>query len=291
MASSADESPSGGVCLTCGRVDCRLEEHHPAGEANVPGITVPECTPGCHEELTEKQRDAGIGLSRDDGRSEAERRWALLSGVADVIGLAAKNRGMPELAAALGPAAGALGRLLAFSSPAEWQSRTGAAGDVGPDPRRNDLRKTLRARQGRSLPDPGGDGHTTCVVAERSWVEELVGFIGQVETYLFAEDAISAIDRPRLTDRLNELTPDTINRLAIWGQRLAPTMAAAVMAVCSTDPDTAADALVSTAWVGRLLRAVIALFEAIAASRDADEAERLLGAFMEAWPAPILTAA
>jgi hypothetical protein len=202
VASSADEGGPGGVCLTCGRSDCDPQDHHPAGEYNVAAITVPECTPGCHEVLTERQRVAGVKLDRRLPRSQAERSWALLQGVADAVALLARNRGLTEVAATLESAGATLGRLLCMLAPAEWSSRTGAAGDVGPNPRGNDRREVLRTRKGETPPPVAGDYLAPGGIDEAERAETLVGLLAQTEEYLFDQHALASIDPPALIGRL-----------------------------------------------------------------------------------------
>ena len=286
MASSADEAGPGGVCLTCGRPDCDPQDHHPAGEYNVAEITVPECTPGCHEVLTERQRVAGVKLDRRLTRSEAERSWALLQGVADAVALLARNRGLTEVAVTLESAGATLGRLLCMLTPAEWSSRTGAAGDVGPNPRGNDRREALRSRKGETLPAVAGDYPAPGSVGEAERAETLVGLLAQTEGYLFGQDQLASIDLPALIGRLDELAErGAMDRLVDWGRRMAPDMAGALGIWRAVDGVAAiGDALGSTVWLAELSDAAVALLAGVAAAEDIDRAEGLVDAFMEAWP-------
>jgi hypothetical protein len=284
VQSSTDEPTTPSVCLTCGRTGDHA--HHPAGRYNVPEITVPACTPGCHEVLTEKQLAAGIKLAHRLDRSKTEREWALLQGVDDVVGLLAANRGMTEVEAALKQGGPALGRTLSTVAPAEWASRTGAAGDVGPDPRRSDRRQAFRERRGTPLPTMAGDNQTPGSVDEGERAESLVGLLAETEQYLFGEENLARIDVPALRMRLNQLAErGTLERVMEWGARIAPDVAAAFAAWSEADGAVAAGGVLgSTAWLGRLADDAVSVLAGIAAATGVDRAEGLVDAFMEAWP-------
>ncbi len=49
------------ICVTCGPSEV-LDAHHPVGRERVPTATVPLCR-GCHDEQSERQRDAGVELT------------------------------------------------------------------------------------------------------------------------------------------------------------------------------------------------------------------------------------
>lgn len=284
METPAGEIRPDGVCLTCGRTGCTIEAHHPAGEHNVPEITVPACTPGCHELLTEGQLTAGVKLDRRLDRSETERRWALLQGLAGVVALLARHRDLPEVEAALDQAGPSLGRLLSSLVPAEWGSRTGAAGDVGPDPRRRDRRQELRERQGTPLPTPSGDTSAPSQADELARCGSLVGLLAETEQRLFGEDTLARIDPAALLARLGPLAEgEGLDRFVEWGEQMAPHLAGAAKTLGSAEPADLAEALEQTRWLARLADDATAAFAAVA-DPDGRRPEALLAALMGSWP-------
>ena len=52
----------GRICVVCGRSEV-LDAHHPVGRERVPNATVPVCRGRCHDEESERQRDAGVELT------------------------------------------------------------------------------------------------------------------------------------------------------------------------------------------------------------------------------------
>src|SRR6266566_3627863 len=100
------------VCSICGHEFERalLEEHHPAGRANVPEVTLRTC-PGCHDLLGEQLRAGGVELNHARQPTRGEISWAILRGLTDVFATWASRYPVGAEAASVGRlAAIALGR-------------------------------------------------------------------------------------------------------------------------------------------------------------------------------------
>ena len=79
-----------GICLTCGLDADDVEDHHVAGRANYPALTVPVCG-DCHRVLAAWHRAAGVELDHDVPRVDPHRMRALAVGTFDLFRLAAQR--------------------------------------------------------------------------------------------------------------------------------------------------------------------------------------------------------
>jgi hypothetical protein len=67
-----------GICAVCGYA-CDVEQHHVAGEANFPDLTIPVCR-SCHTELHRRLSAHGVELRRDVTRTFPDPLRALVIG-------------------------------------------------------------------------------------------------------------------------------------------------------------------------------------------------------------------
>jgi hypothetical protein len=138
-------------CAVCAADEGPFERHHIALHANCEGATVPLCAPPrpCHDEQTERQRQAGLITKKPIKRGdELQTLYALTEGVTGIFTAHARHTGALDLATRNEQSRRATLRLLALI-PDE-------SGTLGPRPVANDRqrRRCGKRRQPDGAPAP-----------------------------------------------------------------------------------------------------------------------------------------
>ena len=130
--------PTGRCCVRCAS-EGPLEDHHPAGEANIASATVPVCRP-LHIEWHECMRSLGVQLSHEGKPSPEQLAWAFFCGFSILLEESTHAGGCDDqLLSTIERSRRGLARLLT--------SLGGGAARVGPDPIANASRGAQRTRR------------------------------------------------------------------------------------------------------------------------------------------------
>jgi hypothetical protein len=132
------------ICVTCGESE-DLDAHHPVGRERVPNATVPLCRGRCHDEQSERQRDAGVELTAVSP-SRGEDLWAFAVGFQSLLSASARGIAGGAVDERAERAFMGLVREVIRTCPDEPEA------GVGADPITNAVRDARRTRRRRRSP-------------------------------------------------------------------------------------------------------------------------------------------